>query len=802
MNISYNWLNKFINLDLSPAETAEKLTLIGLEVDEVLPYGQTLEGVVVGEILEIRDHSNADRLQICIVDAGTETQQIVCGANNIAVNQKVAVATVGAVLPPATEGEDPFTIKQAKLRGEESYGMICAEDELGLGEDHSGIMVLEDPLTPGTPLTEALELYQDTIFDVELTPNRSDAACHLGVARDLAAALDLELNKPFATEFKEQKPFDEIDISIADPQKCHRYLAKYVENVTIGDSPMWLQNQLNAIGISPVNNVVDITNFVMHELGQPLHAFDADTLQGDQIIVQSFDQVVTFETLDHIERNCSAGTLFICDHEGPIAMAGVMGGVDTEVNNQTKNVLIESAWFDPGTIRQTAKEQQLQSDASYRFERGVDPQIQRIAAERAAQLMADICDGTIVEACTDVHPVQPERRELNLRSSYVNRLLGTDFNTDEIAQLLDGLGLHLLEQNEDELQYKIPSFRLDLEREVDLIEEVGRLYDYNNISAPSQTAFSEPDPLPPWEKFKSKVRDLSKGLRYREIYSNSLIPEEAAERLGKLDKMVHTLNPISHEMNTLRPSLLHGFLKSVGYNFNRKEQQLRFFEIGNVFKKAEHGTYHKGIKEQTNILFGLAGFKHVEHWKTDPVHYDAFDLKASVRSFLTELGLKNEVTQQVNEQNTLHYYVDEHIIGSLYTISSSMLEQYDIEYPAIIAELNLSQIHIERQRIGEQQYEAVSKFPAFDFDFAVIVKKSVKAGDLLKTIQQKAGPSLEELQIFDVFEGQSLDDGKKSIAFRLSFLDKNKTLTIKDVEPIIKKVISVLEKKYSAKLRS
>src|SRR5699024_10066176 len=486
MNISYNWLNKFINLDLSPAETAEKLTLIGLEVDEVLPYGQTLEGVVVGEILEIRDHSNADRLQICIVDAGTETQQIVCGANNIAVNQKVAVATVGAVLPPATEGEDPFTNKQAKLRGEESYGMICAEDELGLGEDHSGIMILEDPLTPGTPLTEAVELYEDTIYDVDLTPDRSDAACNLGVPRDSAAGLDLELNKPFATEFKEQKPFDEIDISIADPQECHRYLAKYVENVTIGDSPMWLQNQLNAIGISPVNNVVDITNFVMHELGQPLHAFDADTLQGDQIIVQSFDQVVTFETLDHIERNCSAGTLFICDHEGPIAMAGVMGGVDTEVNNQTKNVLIESAWFDPGTIRQAAKEQQLQSDASYRFERGVDPQIQRIAAERAAQLMADICDGTIVEACTDVHPVQPERRELNLRSSYVNRLLGTDFNTDEIAQLLDGLGLHLLEQNEDELQYKIPSFRLDLEREVDLIEEVGRLYDYNNISAPSQ----------------------------------------------------------------------------------------------------------------------------------------------------------------------------------------------------------------------------------------------------------------------------------------------------------------------------
>ncbi|SMO62156.1 phenylalanine--tRNA ligase subunit beta [Fodinibius sediminis] len=802
MKISYNWLKEFINLELSPEETAEKLTLIGLEVENVIPYGSNLEGVVVGEVLDVRDHPNADRLRICDVQVDDEKLQIICGADNVAAGQKVPVATVGTTLPVETDDGKPFTIKIAKLRGVESRGMICAEDELGLGDDHSGIMVLEKELRPGQPLHEAMELYQDTIIDIELTPNRPDATCHLGVARDLSAALNLKLSKPFETEFEQSQQLDEISISIESPEKCHRYVGKLVKGVQIDESPSWLKNRLKAIGIRPVNNIVDITNYVMFELGQPLHAFDSDRINGNEIIVRDFEEPVEFETLDHIQRKCSPGTLFICDGRGPVAIAGVMGGVDSEVSDETQNVLIESAYFDPASIRKTAKEQVLQTDASYRFERGIDPQLQRIAAERTAELIADIAGGTVAKGCTDVHPVETKASTLTLRKSYVNRLLGTDFTLEDIDNLLEGLELDILEKTENALNYRIPTFRPDLEREVDLIEEVGRLYDYNNIPSPEHGKFTSPEPITDWERLLAKTKESAKGLQYREIYSNSLMPKEEAEWLGELDEMIHTLNPISKEMTTLRPSLLYGFLKAAAYNFNRKAQQIRFFEVGNVFSKTEEGTYHRGISEQTNILFGLAGFKTIEHWKTESEHYDAFDLKASINGFFEQLGLADDIHSSVDDENVLHYRLAGKTIGRLHQVSADMLEHYDIKLPAIIAEFSLTEIFKIRQETGSRSYEPVSKFPSFEFDFAVIVDQSIRAGDLLNTIEETAGAALEELQVFDVFEGESLGERKKSLAFRLSFLDKNKTLTINEVEPIINKVVKVLENQYSAKLRS
>ena len=802
MKISYNWLKEFINLELSPEETAEKLTLIGLEVEKVTSYGHKLEGVLVGEVLEVKEHSNADKLVICIVDIGDETVQIVCGADNVAAGQKVPVATVGTALPPAKEGDDPFVIKEAKLRGEESKGMICAEDELQLGDDHSGIMVLDESLEVGTPLHKALDLYQDSIIEIEITPNRPDATCHLGVARDLAAALDLELCKPFEQTFDDTDSLSEIDIEIESPGKCHRYVGKMVKGVSVEESPKWLKNRLEAINIRPVNNIVDITNYVMFELGQPLHGFDADTIKGDKIVVKDFDKEIEFETLDHVNRNCSPGTLFICDAEEPVAIAGVMGGVDSEVGDNTENVLIESAYFDPATIRKTAKEQVLQSDASYRFERGVDPQLQRIAAERCATFIADIAGGEIVKACTDVHPTITEEQELTLRKSYVNRLLGTDFSTDEIAKILKGLEFKLLEKDNETLHYSIPTFRPDLSREVDLIEEVGRLFDYNNIPTPKHGKFTSPEPLTDWEQLLSKAKETAKGMRFREIYSNSLMPEKDAELLGELDQMIHTLNPISTDMTTLRPSLLYGFLSSVAYNFNRKVQQVRFFEVGNVFEQADQGTYHKNIREGTNILFGLAGFKTTEHWKTDPKHYDVFDLKAVVRSFLQQLDVEQAIKTSADENNQLSYHYDGDEIGRLYEVTPDMRDHYEIELPAFVAEFSLTKVYNIRQEVASQKYQPVPKFPSFEFDFAVIVDQSIKAGALLDTIEDTAGEFLKELDVFDVFEGESLGENKKSIAFRLSFLDKNKTLTIKDVEPIINKVLKVLDDKFSAKLRS
>ncbi|MGM0546896.1 MAG: phenylalanine--tRNA ligase subunit beta [Bacteroidota bacterium] len=801
MKISYNWLNEFIDLDLSPQETAEKLTLIGLEVEEVVQYGSKLDGVVVGEVLEVSDHPNADRLRICQVDIGTEKNQIICGADNVAAGQKVPVATVGTTLPVETDNGEPFTIRKAKLRGEKSNGMICAEDELGLGDDHSGIMVLDSNLKTGTPLHEAIDLYQDFIIDIELTPNRPDATCHIGVARDLAAALNLTLQKPFSSDFDEAADLKDIQIEIESPEKCNRYVGKLVKGVTVEESPAWLQNKLKAIGVRPVNNVVDITNYVMFELGQPLHGFDAHTIKGNKIVVKDFDEEVEFETLDHVKRSCSAGTLFICDAEEPVAIAGVMGGVDSEVSEKTSDVLIESAYFDPATIRKTAKEQMLQSDASYRFERGVDPQLQRAAAERAAELIAKVAGGTIVDACTDVHPVKTEEEELTLRKSYVNRLLGTDFSIDKIEEILVGLEFTLLEKDEETLTYSIPTFRPDLDREVDLIEEVGRLFDYNNIPTPKHGKFTSPEPLTDWEQLLTKAKDLAKGMQFREIYSNSLMPEEDAALLGDLDTMIHTLNPISTDMTTLRPSLLYGFLSSVAYNFNRKAKQVRFFEVGHVFEKADKGTYHANIKEETTILFGIAGFKTIEHWKTEPQHFNVFDLKAHVESFLSQLGLLDELDANSNEQNELYYQFQDQEIGRMFKVSKEMRAHYDIELPAFVAELSLTKIADMLQKIRREQYKPVPKYPAFDFDFGVVVDTHIKAGELLDAIEETAGNSLKELDVFDVFEGESLGKNKKSIAFRLSFIDEEKTLTIKDVEPIINNVLKVLEERYSAKLR-
>ncbi len=802
MKISYNWLKEFVDLELSPEETAEKLTLIGLEVEEVIEYGSLLEGVIVGEVLDVKEHPNADRLTLCSVNLGKEKVQIVCGADNVAKGQKVPVATVGTTLPVQMDNGEKLTIKTAKLRGEESNGMICSEMELALGDAHEGIMVLDEGLEIGTPLHEVMDLYEDTVFDIAITPNRPDATCHLGVARDMSAALDIPLTKNFETEFEEAGELEGVTIKIESPDKCHRYVGKVIEGVSIGESPAWLKNKLKAIGVRPVNNVVDATNYVMFELGQPLHAFDLKTVNDQTIVVKDFDEEIEFETLDHVKRKCSPGTLFICDGKEPVAIGGIMGGIDSEVSDATTDILLESAWFDPGTIRKTAKEQALQTDASYRFERGVDPGLQRIAAERCATLIAELADGKLKEGCADVHPTKKEPRQLKLRTSYTNRLLGTNFSIHEIATILEGLELEEVKKDKESVTYRIPTFRPDLEREVDLIEEVGRLFDYNNIPAPRHVKFASPEAINEWERLKSKVKETAKGLRFREIYSNSLMPEKDASLLGDLDGMIQTLNPISADMTTLRPSLLCGFLKSAAYNFNRNIKGVRFFETGNVFYKSEDGTYHKDIGEATHLLLGVAGYRSIEHWKTEAELYDIFDLKAAVESFLQQFFGESSIRTSVDEKKRLVYTVNGLEIGSLYRVEKELLDFYEIELPAYAAELSVTELATAVERESDEGYQPVSRFPFFEFDFAVIVDSDVSAGDLLSEIRKNADDSLQSLDIFDVFEGESLGKNKKSLAFRLSFIDKNKTLTINDVEPIIDKVLKSLEKRFSAKLRS
>ena len=800
MNISYTWLKDYINIDLSTEEVDNKLTLLGLEVDGVEHIGSTLDGVVVGEVLACEQHPNADRLKVCQVNTGEETVQIVCGAKNVAEGQKVVVATVGSELPITLDNGKNLIIKKAKLRGEVSQGMICAEDELGLGDDHSGIMVLDDSLTPGTPISEVVELFEDTVFDIAITPNRPDATSHIGVARDLSAVTGVQLNKPTITVDDSAIENEELAIEILDAQKCHRYVGKLIKNITIKESPDWLKNRLTSIGLRPINNVVDITNFVMHELGQPLHAFDYDQVGGKKIVVQSFDKPTKFTTLDDIERTVPAGSLFICDGEKPVAIAGVMGGQNSEVSDQTVNVLLESAYFDPSSTRKTAKSLALQTDASYRFERGIDPNLAPIAAQRAAELIAELGEGNLIGGTLDVHPVHTEEITLELRTSFLNRMLGTDLHTQYAVDILSRLEFEIVSSDKDGLTCKVPTFRPDVEREIDLVEEVGRIMDFNSIPAPSQVDFVLPDPIPFHEKLLQKASKAAVMSGFKEIYTNSLLPKEKAELYASEENLVSTLNPVSQEMTTLRPSMIHGFLQSAAYNFNRTAQTVKFFEIGHTFKRTEVGNWVEGVTEEIKLLLGYGGVDGSEHWNHTPAPITAFHLKSGVDAILRSLNLQYEET--CDDNNNLKYIASGKEIAYVSAVSANLKKVYDIDQDVYVAEVNLSVVEEILENTPDTGYTPVSKFPSFEFDLAVVVATHIPAAALTNLIKQKGSKLLTSVQVFDVFEGDSIGKGNKSIAFRLNFLDPNKTLNIKDVEPIIQKVLKVLDKEFSAKLRS
>ncbi len=801
MNISRNWLENYIELNLTNEELEEKLTLIGLEVEEINDYGSNLEGVIVGKVLEVKPHANADKLRVCQVDLGDETVQIVCGAPNVAEGQKVPVATVGSTLPIKLDNGKFLKLKKAKLRGEASHGMICSEVELGLGSDASGIMVLEENLKPGTQISEVFDLYKDTIIDIAITPNRPDATCHIGVARDLSAVLNTRLKKPEISAFNTKEKGDGYTIKI-ESDNCHRYVGKLIKGVKIEESPKWLQNKIKAIGLRPVNNVVDITNYVMYEYGQPLHAFDFDNIKSNNITIKEFDTEIEFTTLDHQQRKCKPGTLFICDGDTPIAIAGIMGGLHSEVSDSTTDILLESAYFDPGSIRRTSKLQQLQTDASYRFERGIDPNMQAYVAQRAADLIVEICGGEPDEGLVDIHPIKTEPTELTLRTSYLNRLLGTHFNVDDTIRILNGLEFELINKTDETVTYKIPTFRPDLEREVDLIEEVGRLYDYNKIESPNHGIFVSTEPITEREKLTTKIRNIGVELGCREIYTNSLISEKEALNFAAKDEIITTLNPLNQDMSRMRPTLKHGFLVAAAHNFNRKKDNIRLFEIGNVFEQSEQFTYHAGIKEQTHVLFGLSGLKQREHWTSKNVEYNIFDLKAIVNVFLSKLNLLDYANiTEIDESNIAYNYKNIEL-GRVGVIENKLLKEYDLDYAAFVGEFNINNIEEALAKIPTFKYKDIPKFPAFEYDIALIVEKSVSANSLLETIKQNAGPILADIDIFDVYEGKSIGNNSKSIAFRLNFVDSNKTLNVNEVEPIIKKVVKALEKQYSAQIRA
>lgn len=800
MKISYNWLKDYIDLDLTAEQVADILTLTGLEVEDIEHVGSSFKGIIVGEVLAVRPHENADRLTVCTVNAGTETDlQIICGAPNVQAGQKVPVAMVGSVLPIKLDDGSNLVIKKAKIRGVASEGMICAEDELGIGDDHSGIMVLDPEIKPGTPFSDIQNSYEDYIFEIGLTPNRPDASCHIGVARDLAAVTGQTLKLPAGIEDKFDATLnDRISVRIENPDKCYRYVGMMVENVKIGPSPDWLQNRLRAIGLRPINNVVDVTNYVMYEFGQPLHAFDYETIAGNTVVVKDYERDTPFTTLDDVERKVPSGSVFICDGEKPVAIGGVMGGVNSEIADTTSTVFIESANFNPVSVRKTSKALSLQTDSSYRFERGVDPNITRIAAARCAALIAETAGGTIVQGATDVYPKVIEPLKVNLRPAFLKRILGTEIEINSVMSILARLGFEP-ESNGAVIECRVPTFRPDVTLEIDLVEEVARIYNYNNIPTTGRIAFSKPSLLPREETFQALLRDTAKAMGFQEIYTNSLLPDHVAGMMPGSDNLLSTLNPISKDQSLLRPSLAYGFLKTVAYNFNRLIDGVRLFELGNVFSKTENGTYHKGIQEEAILMLGVAGQRCREHWSATASDYTVHDVKSAFDAIARKLRLRFE--QEVTG-NRINYHCSGTRVGHIVIEKTADLKKMDINRPVFYGELFVAVLQNLYYNNEALTYKAVPKYPPFDFDFAVIVRNDVAAGDLEKVTRIEAGSLLSSLNVFDIFEGNPLQDNEKSVAFRLRFIDDDKTLTIKDVQPIIEKILGKLKKQYNAVLRS
>ncbi len=846
MNISFNWLSDYVDHGLAPDELADVLTMLGLEVESVEGRGRDLTGVVVGHVLATRPHPNADRLTLCDVDLGGATGsagsvQIVCGAPNVAADQKVPVATVGTtlLLPSRKTGElEPVTLGQAKLRGEESNGMICAEDELGLGTDHAGIMVLDADAPVGQPFERYLRErgvpVRDVTIDIAITPNRPDATSHLGVARDVAAVTEKPLMKP-EVDVPEGggKAANAFSVEIEAPAVCGRYVGMLIRGVTVGESPAWLKARLEAIGLRPRNNVVDVTNYVMHEVGQPLHAFDFQTLAGAKIVVRQTEKESTFTTLDDVERTLPAGTLMICDAERPVAIGGVMGGQNSEVSDATTDVLIESAYFDPTSIRKTAKALNLQTDASYRFERGVDPAGQAWAAARAARLIQHLAGGEIVPGLVDEQPVEPKAREITLRPKRLAHVLGTEVPIDEIKRLLTAIGFEVgdpgvagsmldralrsgIVQGEEAklgMTCLVPTFRPDVEREIDVIEEVARLWGFDRIPSPPRTAIPF---TPPHPNRKARLRERAEGqlvgLGFRELYTNSLLPTrvaeafDAAELVGVEMEPAVTVNAISREMAALRPSLLPGLLGAFAHNQNRDAGPLRFFEFGHVYGRADDPSNPvEGYHEHASLILGMSGPARLAGPDCEERAVDFYDLKGVVELLLRTVGIdgvEEIAAPEANERTAYRLFLDHdgQRLGVLARTSEALGERSDLQEYVYFAELNWETITAIVTAQPPTRYTPISRTPAVDRDLAVTVDADAPVGPLLATIRAAGGALLRDVRVFDLYAGDRIEAGKKSVAFALRF-GAAQTLTDKAVDKSVRAIVDRLGREHGAELR-
>ncbi len=808
MNISYNWLKQFLKIDWEAEKTGELLTNLGLEVEGIHPYESVrggLDGVVVGEVIRCEQHPNADTLKLATVDIGLEAPlQIVCGAPNVAVGQKVPVATIGSTL--FTKDDEPWTIKKGNIRGEASYGMICAEDELGLGDGHDGIMVLNEGLKPGTPCAEVFEIEKDMVFEIGLTPNRADAMSHYGVARDLKAGLKQleilkELNTPSVSKFNIANRSLKIDVQVDSPELAPRYCGLTISNLVVQQSPDWLKNRLRSIGLKPINNVVDATNYVLHDLGQPLHAFDAERIFGNKIVVKTLPEGTPFMTLDGQERKLHQDDLMICDAEKPMCIAGVFGGINTGVTESTKAIFLESAYFDPTSIRLTARRHGLNTDASFRFERGIDINNIEYCLRRAALLIKELTGGDITSDIVDIYSRKKNNYQVFLAFEKINNLIGQEIKRDTIKTILASLQIQVKSVTESGLGLEIPFYRVDIQREVDVIEEILRIYGYNNVahgdkfnaSIATVSQFEE-------HKLQDVIGNMLAANGYHEIICNSLTSpkyEELSENT-KLTGAVNIINPLSRELSVLRQTLLYTGLEVVSFNINRKKPNLKLFEFG----KSYHIT--GDTREECNHLsLWVTGDRIPESWTQGSKRSDFFYIKGVVMNILTRLGIAGSISRPAEanifaEGMTLD--LDQQPLVSFGVLRKAVLKEFDIKQEVLFVDFNWD-LMISQAGKKSVLFREIPKYPEVRRDMALLLDEGTSFAqvyDIARKVEQKL---LKDINLFDVYTGNNLPKGKKSYAVSFTIQDDNKTLTDQQTDRILKKLQDRFEKELGAVLR-
>ncbi len=809
MKISYNWLKQYISIPETAEEIGQTLTGTGLEVESVEPFETIkggLKGLVIGEVLTCAKHPNADKLSITTVDVGSSAPlQIVCGAPNVAARQKVVVATVGTTVYP-TKGE-PFLIKSAKIRGEQSEGMICAEDEIGLGESHAGIMVLSTTVANGTSAASFFNIQSDSILEIGLTPNRADAASHIGVARDIKAAKNRELNWPSITSFKVDNTSLTVPVSVEEPEMCPRFSGVSIANVKVQESPAWLKNSLQAIGLTPINNIVDVTNFICHELGQPLHAYDVAEITGKKISVKTLPAGSKFKTLDGKERSLLATDLMVCDGEGNgMCLAGVFGGINSGITEKTTNVFLEGAYWSPNVIRKTSMHHGLKTDASFRFERGTDPNGTLYAVKRAALLIQELAGGEIASEVVDIYPTKIQNRIIEVKDKNVNRLIGKSLSRDVIFGILESLDIQITDKKEDRFTVSVPPYRVDVTQEADVVEEVLRIYGFNNIELTeiAGTDYLASFPDKDINKFKRSVGEMLSGNGFFEILTNSLsnAAYQLKHKLAFNGEPIEILNKLSEEQGILRQTMLFTGIEVCAYNINRRQKDLKLFEFGKIYWKDAAKQGKEKYCEEERLALYLSGSFETENWQTKSRQVTYYDLAQFISQVLQKSAIENS-NQEAFADPLFEFGVKilkgTKEIGKIGKVKTTLLKDFGVKQEIFYADLSTALLF----KMANPKFVVteVPKFPEVRRDLSLVIDKKVTFAEIKDLVSATEKRLVKELIAFDVYEGDKIPQGKKAYALGFTLLDEAKTLTDDEIDKTMNKLMSAFEEKMGAVIR-